>query len=229
MFPDIEFTSSGVEEEQWQVFDSRDVTDVKRFIKRLSEGAKGKWEALYGPASKSKFPDYADVKYIANLLRGDFDCAVSMSTQLKNTNEALISLTKEQYRCLDQLDDNPRCLIHGPAGTGKTLLALEEVKKTAARGEKVALFCVDSNLADWLSTYFSNLNESLLPRFVGTLHKYMTQVAKDGRLLPAYPKDPNKQQQYFQDDLPEAAALLIFLNPSVFFVKNCSFSPEKSV
>ena len=139
MFPDIEFISSGIEEEQWQVFDSRDGTDVKRFIKRLSEGAKGKWEAIYGPAGKSKFPDYADVKYIANLLRGDFDYAVSMSTRLKNANEALITLTREQYRCLDQLDDNPRCLIHGPAGTGKTLLALEEVKKSAARGEKVVL------------------------------------------------------------------------------------------
>ena len=55
MFPDIEFTSSGVEEEQWQVFDSRDGEEVKRFIKRLSEGAKGKWEAIYGPAGKSKF------------------------------------------------------------------------------------------------------------------------------------------------------------------------------
>lgn len=216
MFPDIEFTSSGIEEEQWQVFDSRDGADVKRFIKRLSEGAKGKWEAIYGPAGKSKFPDYADVKYIANLLRGDFDCAVSMSTQLKNANEALVTLTREQYRCLDQLDDNPRCLIHGPAGTGKTLLALEEVKKSAACGEKVALFCFNSNLADWLSTYFSNLDESIRPSFVGTFHKYMTQVAKQGNILPVYPKDPDKQQQYYQVDLPEAAALALLESGTQF-------------
>lgn len=216
MFPDIEFTSSGIEEEQWQVFDSRDGTDVKRFIKRLSEGARGKWEAIYGPAGKSKFPDYADVKYIANLLRGDFDCAVSMSTQLKNANEALITLTREQYRCLDQLDDNPRCLIHGPAGTGKTLLALEEVKKSAARGEKVALFCFNSNLADWLSTYFSRLDESIRPLFVGTFHKYMTQVAKQGNILPAFPKDPEKQQKYYQEDLPEAAALALLESGAQF-------------
>ena len=209
MFPDIEFTSSGVEEEQWQVFDSRDGEEVKRFIKRLSEGAKEKWEAIYGPAGKSKFPDYADVKYIANLLRGDFDCAVSMSAQLKNASEALIALTKEQYRCLDQLDDNPRCLIQGPAGTGKTLLALEETKKAVARGEKVALFCFNSNLADWLGSYFSNQPDSLQPCFVGTFHKYMTQVVKEGNLLPPYPKDPDKQQRYFQEDLPEAAALAL--------------------
>ena len=40
MFPDIEFVSSGIEDEQWQVFDSRDGDDVKQFIKRLADGAK---------------------------------------------------------------------------------------------------------------------------------------------------------------------------------------------
>ena len=209
MFPDIEYTSSGIDEEQWQVFDSRDGTDVKQFIKRLADGAKGKWEALYGPLNKSKLPDAADVRYMASILRGDFDCAVAMSVQLRNANEALIALTKEQYRCLDQLDDNPRCLIQGPAGTGKTLLAIEEVKKFAARGDKVALFCFNSNLADWMSNYFDDMPESVRPQYVGTFHKYMTQVAKDADLLPVYPHDPEKVQQYYQEELPEAAALAL--------------------
>lgn len=209
MFPDIEYTSSGIDEEQWQVFDYRDGTDVKQFIKRLADGAKGKWEALYGPLNKSKLPDAADVRYMASILRGDFDCAVAMSVQLRNANEALIALTKEQYRCLDQLDDNPRCLIQGPAGTGKTLLAIEEVKKFAARGDKVALFCFNSNLADWMSNYFDDMPESVRPQYVGTFHKYMTQVAKDADLLPTYPHDPEKVQQYYQEDLPEAAALAL--------------------
>lgn len=209
MFPDIEYTSSGIDEEQWQVFDSRDGADVQRFIKRLADGAKAKWETLYGPLSKSKLPDAADVRYMASVLRGDFDCAVAMSVQLRNASEALIALTKEQYRCLDQLDDNPRCLIQGPAGTGKTLLAIEEVKKFAARGDKVALFCFNSNLADWMSNYFDDMPESVRPQYVGTFHRYMTQVAKSADLLPVYPHDPAKVQQYYQEDLPEAAALAL--------------------
>lgn len=209
MFPDIEFTSSGIEEEQWQVFDSRDGTNVKQFIKQLSDGAKGKWEAHYGPVSNSRFPDFADVKYMASLLRGDFDCAVSMSVQLRNASDSLIALTKEQYRCLDQLDDNPRCLIQGPAGTGKTLLAIEEVKKSAARGEKVALFCFNANLADWLSSYFADMPDAVCPQYVGTLHKYMTQIAREAGVLPAYPHDPDEVQQYYQTDLPEVAAIAL--------------------
>lgn len=209
MFPDIEFTSTGIEEEQWQVFDSRDGANVKQFVKRLSDGAKTKWESHYGPVSDSKFPDSSDVKYMASLLRGDFDCTVSMSAQLRNASDALIALTKEQYRCLDQLDDNPRCLIQGPAGTGKTLLAIEEVKKSVARGEKVALFCFNANLADWLSSYFENMPEAVRPKYIGTFHRYMTQVARKADLLPAYPQDSDNVQQYYQSDLPEAAAIAL--------------------
>ena len=209
MFPDIEFTSTGIEEEQWQVFDSRDGANVKQFIKRLSDGAKAKWESHYGPVNDSKLPDSSDVRYIASLLRGDFDCTVPMSAQLRNASDALIALTKEQYRCLDQLDDNPRCLIQGPAGTGKTLLAIEEVKKSVARGEKVALFCFNANLADWLSSYFENMPEAVRPKYIGTFHKYMTQVAREAGLLPIYPQDSDKIQQYYQSDLPEAAAIAL--------------------
>lgn len=216
MFPDIEFNSSGIEEEQWQVFDSRDGTNVRQFIKRLSEGARAKWEAHYGPMSNSKLPDSAAVRYMADLLRGDFDCAISMSAQLRNASEALIALTNEQYRCLDQLDDNPRCLIHGPAGTGKTLLAIEEVKKSVARGEKVALFCYNSNLADWLSSYFDGMPESVRPQFVGTFHKYMTRVAKDAGMLPTYPVNSDEVQQYYREELPEAAAYALLENGELF-------------
>ena len=209
MFPDIEYTSSGIDEEQWQIFDSRDGTNVKQFIMRLAEGVKTKWETVYGPLDKSRLPDVEDIRYMLSILRGDFDCAVSMNVQLRNANESLIALTKDQYRCLDQLDDNPRCLILGPAGTGKTLLAIEEAKKFAARGDRVALFCFNANLADWLSNYFDNMPESVRPQYVGTFHKYMINVAKSAKTLPVYPHDPDKVQQYYQKELPRAAALAL--------------------
>ena len=209
MFPDIEYTSSGIDEEQWQIFDSRDGTNVKQFIMRLAEGVKTRWETVYGPLDKSRLPDVEDIRYMLSILRGDFDCAVSMNVQLRNANESLIALTQDQYRCLDQLDDNPRCLILGPAGTGKTLLAIEEVKKFAARGDRVALFCFNSNLADWLSNYFDNMPESVRPQYVGTLHKYMINVAKSAKNLPVYPHDPDKVQQYYHKELPQAAALAL--------------------
>lgn len=209
MFPDIEYTSSGIDEEQWQVFDVRDGNNVRGFIERLSAGAKMKWESIYGPMKESKLPTLDDVKYMASILRGDFDCAISLSAQLRNADDQLVVLTKEQYRCLDQLDDNPRCLIRGAAGTGKTLLALEEVKKSVARGEKVALFCFNNNLAEWLSGYFSEMPDSVKPEFVGTLHKFMSQVSKAAGIAPAYPYDSAMEKQYYEKALPAAAVIAL--------------------
>lgn len=57
MFPDIEYNSSGIDEEQWQVFDARDGSNVRQFIKRLADNTKANWEAHYGPISSSRLPD----------------------------------------------------------------------------------------------------------------------------------------------------------------------------
>lgn len=218
MFPDIEYTSSGIDEEQWQIFDARDGNNVRQFIKRLADNTKAAWEALYGPISSSRIPDAAAVRYMASILRGDFDHAVAIGVQIRNTQEALLALTLEQYRCLDQLEDNCRCLIQGPAGTGKTLLAIEAVKRFAAQGKKVALFCFNANLADWLADYFRNMPASVRPHYVGTFHKYMTGVAKEAAILPDYPQEYENIQKYYRQDLPEAAALALLENEGPYDV-----------
>lgn len=218
MFPDINFDISSIEEEQWQVFDARHGKDVKTFISQLFNGSKKRWEEVYGPLKREKLPSVDDIRYISSLLRGDFDYALAVSAQLRDADEALIKLTEEQYSCLDQLDDNPRCLIQGPAGTGKTLIAIEEVKKSVANGENVALFCFNTNLADWLKEYFNNTDAELRPSYVGTLHSFMVQTSKDAGILPPFPSDNNLVQQYYQRILP-TAAVMARDNESVLFDK----------
>jgi phosphate starvation-inducible protein PhoH len=50
--------------------------------------------------------------------------------RLGDTEELILSYTKEQYKFLDHLEDNERCLFQGSAGTGKTMLALESAKRS---------------------------------------------------------------------------------------------------
>ena len=216
MFPDIEYMVSGIDEEQWQVFDANNAKDVYSYISSLSIHAQEKWENIYGPFDYSKLPSKDDITYLASLLRGDFDYAVSINAQIRNAESELVKLTKEQYRCLDQLDDNPRCLIQGAAGTGKTLLAIEEVKKATAAGKQVAMFCFNVSLANWLENYFSNLALELQPAYVGTLHKFMSSVTRSGGSTPPYPHDPQKISEYYSQDLPEAA-LRVLSNERIRF------------
>lgn len=104
--------------------------------------------------------------------------AISLRAQYNYAEEEIVSLTANQYKCIDQLEDNPRCLIKGSAGTGKTLLAIESAKKYASCGEKVALFCYNNLLARWLQQYFEKQVESLRPTYVGTFHGYLMKVVQ---------------------------------------------------
>lgn len=208
MFPDIEYIAADLDEEQWQIFDLRDAKNVREYIHNLSCGYQKKWEEKYGAFKKSKLPSCDDVIYLSTILRGDFDYVESINVQLKNADEALISLTEEQYRCLDQLDDNPRSLIYGPAGTGKTLLAIQETKKSVARGDKAALFCFNSNLGDWLYSYFEKLPVTMRPSYVGTLHKFMMRTIRKSGSAIDFPRNEDHYDYFFQEVLPCEATLI---------------------
>lgn len=200
MFPDIEYIVSGCDEEQWQVFDCRDGSNVKAFIDRLFVNSCKKWKEKYGNHSlDNRFPTKYDVKYIVSLLRGDFDKIISLSVQIKLAEEQLLTLTDEQYRCLDQLEDNSRCLIRGGAGTGKTLLALEEAKRAALAGQKVGFFCFNKNLGEWLEKCCELFSSEFKVHYVGTLHKYMLQLIGNDVCVPS---EINAQNHFFSHELP---------------------------
>ena len=203
LFPDIEYQSVGVDEEQWQVFDCN-CHDIVKYIHRLSDGAVNNWEKHYGETGGSNFPSFENAKSIAQLLRGDFDRIVTLKTKIDYVEEEFVSLTEEQYKCVDQLEDNKRCLIKGGAGTGKTLLALSSAKKYTAQGEKVGLFCYNRNLADWMKYYLEQTDPSLKPAYVGTLHSYMLHVLTENGLAPS--SDRYQEEGFFNKELPLLAA-----------------------
>lgn len=211
VFPDIEFQVDGTEGEQWQVFDMRDGTTVGSYIRRLSQNAKRKWEEQFGYFPQEKLPDVNDVKELASMLRGNFDKVMSIGKRIAYAEEALIILTEEQFRCLDQLEDNPRCLIRGAAGTGKTLLAIEEVKRTVALGQKVAFFCYNSMLANWLKLLFEDVVPEMQPAFIGTIHSWLLQVANSAgaNIRPGI----DELDEFYKKELPLLALDALDLCP----------------
>jgi len=61
--------------------------------------------------------------------------------------EQLIQVTEEQCEVLADLDINPRMIVHGSAGTGKTILAQEFAKRLAAKGRTVLLLFYNKGIA----------------------------------------------------------------------------------
>lgn len=75
--------------------------------------------------------------------------------------ELLLRLTGEQADKLDMLSQRSRALVKGVAGSGKTVLAVEQARRFAAQDKKVLLLCYNSALARWISAGISDqLEES---------------------------------------------------------------------
>ena len=216
MFPDVAYASVGIDEEQWQVFDCNDGRNVRAFVERIAEGSIKGWNVQYGDVTLKNRPTVEDVRYLASILRGDFDMALSLRVQYNYSEEKIISFTANQYKCIDQLEDNPRCLIKGSAGTGKTLLAIETVKKYASRGEKVALFCYNNLLARWLQQYFEKQVENLRPIYVGTFHGYLMKVAKQKNTMVKSPDSAEQIKLFFEYELPAMVSDTLKLQGGIF-------------
>ena len=208
MFPDIEYAVSGPDEEQWQIFDKNDKNNIVDYIKRLCGGASKKFEEKFRyPVTTENLLSVEDVKYIADILRGDFDRAVALSVQISNAEKDMITLTSEQYRCIDQLEDNPRCLVRGGAGTGKTLIAIQEAMKAVAKGLKVGLFCFNNNLGCWLNSSFPDM--SLKPAYTGTLHRYMMEIAEREKVGCTVPVEAGARKLFYQETLPSKLSQIL--------------------
>jgi hypothetical protein len=71
--------------------------------------------------------------------------------ELEAAEQSLLERLREQQRPVLKLAElNPRLLVTGPAGTGKTLIAVELAKRYSERGARVGVLCFNQLLGDWL-------------------------------------------------------------------------------
>jgi len=95
-------------------------------------------------------PSPATCRRILTFLRPDFDRVVMATTDAWDTERRIRSLTEEQYEILDAISENQTCVVKGPAGTGKTNIAIEAARRLSLSGNRVVLACFNAPLGSWL-------------------------------------------------------------------------------
>lgn len=204
-FPSIGFSVQSIEWIESQIIDQSKLAKtgiVKALEKLLSEAIQ---EGLVDKDFRIS-PAYLSVECCEELvkfLRPSFEMIPVESCLRDEQNAQLIKLTEQQYSVLDCIEGNPRILLEGPAGTGKTVLTNEALRRAAAQGLRVAYFCYNRNLALEVARAFSGHNKTLIIN----IDAWLTEIT--GKCEQ---KEINDPKRYFGSILPEKAGLAILGN-----------------
>jgi hypothetical protein len=136
-FPFIDFREPSEEWHSWQVIDGRALR--ARSIGDLCEGVLDQARKLLVEKQIPWFhaeehaPTEQQCQALVNALRPDFEFFESPKSRVRRLDEEIKHFTEEQFAALDQIEANPRIVFDGPAGTGKTLLAIEAARRSIVR------------------------------------------------------------------------------------------------
>lgn len=94
---------------------------------------------------------------------------------------------------------NPRVIVNGPAGTGKTLIAMELARRLSEKGQRVALLCFNQLIGSWLEEKVRAEGNALPTLVAGRAVSVLAELADVD-----IPQNPT--QKFWDQDLPAKLA-----------------------
>jgi hypothetical protein len=130
---------------------------------------------------------------------------VEVRTPLKlsfsDEDKKIVELTNDQAWILAFITHRRRAAVTGPAGSGKTMLAISIAKRLATAGNRTLLTCFNKGLAEHLRASTSDLPGLDVRHF----HQLCVDLAGEAALtLPEFSRET--EHDYFEQRLPELLA-----------------------
>ncbi len=199
IFPDADCPPVTPEFERSEVIDSADLRN-RQISSSIMSVVRKKLRELQ-PDRKKPVPTPSEVKEISKFLRPNFERVPVKGSWLEETEQELLRLTEEQYGIIDQLEENPRCLFEGAAGTGKTLLALEFSRRADLNGEKVLLICYNHLLSQRFKEWTKDTGIT-----TGTFHSVLENLIANSEYDAEFREEKirlkNDQKKLFNEMYP---------------------------
>ena len=125
-------------------------------------------------------PTHDDVEVITDILAGRFAAPYDVNAESDDRADTFDRLTMEQATVLRVTRLLHRVEVRGGAGSGKTVLALQQAKELTRgghgrKGQRVALLCYSIGLAEHLKRQVATWDRRHRPAFVGTFHEFGRQ------------------------------------------------------
>jgi hypothetical protein len=106
---------------------------------------------------------------------------------IRGTDLKFENLTRDQAQVVYAVEDNPRILVRGMAGSGKTVIAVDHACRLAERGLNVLLLCYNTALGEHLAERVAKYPGVLATSFYSFVNEILRQA---GMQLPTE-EDPN--------------------------------------
>ena len=196
-----EFNNLGIEGERWELFLRGNLKKIRCYFENLSNKWHQKYaatpNAYYWYDDKESRPTKKDCELFRNALRGDFRYDYALINRIADDENKIKEFTEQQFEYIDYTYDNPRNLVLGGAGTGKTIMALEIARRKAEDGFRVGLFCYNRLLGLDIKHKINNLSHDFSNNngFAGTLDSFMLSA-----LQKPFPN--NEGQDFWSIELP---------------------------
>lgn len=140
IMPDCEFTYEGIDIIPEVLFDHSFQWTLSNIINQSFRYWRGLCKRQHG--FTGGILSEKEIIQTAELLRGDFRFVPCLKDLIDRASQELCALTDEQYEILEALGDNERTMISGMAGTGKTLLAVEQCRRAYWTGKTFYMFAI---------------------------------------------------------------------------------------
>lgn len=192
LFPFVtaKFASAEWNEWEWLSADEWERLPLDQLFGRVLDRAR---EHLASKGVYPGAPTAAECEQVVQLLRPHFEVNESPRRRAERREEELKRYTSEQFRALDMLEDHPQAIFRGPAGSGKTFLAVEAARRAVLQGRRPLVLCYNRLIGEWLQQELAPLGERVR---VGTFHHFcQSQVG------PMRQDGPD----FFTERLPKAA------------------------
>lgn len=165
----------------------------KWILNRFSDDVGKESESLLGSEG---------IGLLEEILAKPFHLNIPLRGLLTEDDRSLDVLTREQFRILRSIEDIPRVAIPGSAGTGKTVLAVQEASNCALQGMMTLLTCYNDGLAVQIRRKIRQLGLEGID--VLNFHELCCEFAKDAGLpIPKEPSKKSQKQEYYEHTLPE--------------------------
>jgi len=132
---------------------------------------------------------------ILQALAPKFRLAQTLGDRVADEHDALVGLTSEQLEILDTLAGARRVAVSGPAGSGKTVVAMERARRLSSDGARTLFLCRSENLATVLSTRAEGFEVASFTDFAARIVRHSLGAWKE-------PTRATKRDSFWRDEVP---------------------------